>query len=697
MSSVVTSLGLGSGVDVAGLVESLLDSEREPVETRLDSKEELYEAQISAYGSLKSAAYELQGSIGNLDAISTFKTKNVTSSNESILTATASSIADEGSYDIVVSNKAKAHSLATTTFSSVNDSIGTGTLTFRFGTTDYVKTPESYNGFTLNEDEATKTVTIGSGDNSLAGVRDAINEADIGVQATIVKSGASQYQLVITSDTGSDQSMEITVDDADDTDTDSSGLSMLAFNSSATNLEQVQAAEDALVSVNGLTVSSSSNTLTSVISGISIDITKADEDESVTLSVENDTSGVKSLIEDFVETYNSFINTISEYNSYDAGGDGASGVLFGDAVLRTMTSEIRSLVSSSVDGLGTTISSLASIGISSRVYDGITDVEEGELPQLAGMLEIDEDMLDNALSSYFQEVGALFAPTATVTASSLTYITSTSETKVGEYSVNITQAATQAEYEGASAHDYSSALTIDDDNDTFAIQVDGSYSSTITLSHGDYSTGSSLAAEIQSKINGDSVLESNGVSVSVSFDSDNDRFVLNSSSYGSDSSIEIREVDTNTTAELGLSVADGTDGVDVAGTIGGEPALGSGQDLTGSGVNVSGLMLTYTGSTIGTIGIVNFSRGISESLYNVLDSYTTTNGLLDSKVDGLEGSLDDIDIERESLEDKLEKMEARYLASFNAMDLLVSNYNSIGSYLSEQLSLLPGVTMYNDK
>ncbi len=701
MSSAITSLGLGSGIDVAELVQSLVDAEQEPAEARMETKEKLYDAQISAYGSLKSTMYSFQTAVGKLDTISTFTTKTATSSNEDILTATSTSIADNGSYEIDVTQKAKGHSLSTGVFTSTTDAVGTGSITFKFGTTDYVDDPESYNSFTQNGDAASITLDLTSSDNSLSGIRDAINDADMGVQATIVKVGTDQYKMVMTSDTGADMSMEITVDDDDGTDENTSGLSQLAFNSSATNLTQVQEGQNALLSINGLDITSSSNQVVGAIPGVTLDLQKADVSETVTLEISQDKSGVKDLITDFVDKYNDMVYSISKYNEYNADTD-VAGVLFGESLLRSMEGEVRSIISSAVGGVASGFNSLSNIGITSRVYDASSttldeDDDDFERPELAGMLRLDSFKLDEVIEENFDEIGAIFAPVGKPTDSYVNYVTSSYETKAGRYAVNIDQLASKGEYiyAGAGPLDFSSDLTIDDDNNSFSIKLDGITSGTINITNGDYSSGSSLAAEIQSKINGDANINNNGVSVQVSYDDTAKKFTFNSSSYGSSSKVEFVSVDTNTESQLGFAVGSGTDGVDVAGTIGGKLAIGDGQELTGAGSGTQGLMLTITGATTGLRGSVNFSRGLADSMFDLLDEYVKSSGLIDSKIDGIETSVTEIDVEREALELRIEKLESRYLSTFNAMDMLVSQYTSIGSYLTSQLDLLPGVTMFN--
>lgn len=692
MSS-ITSLGLGSGIDVAQLVEDLVTAEREPQEAIFDANQELYEAEISAFGAVKSAFNSFQTTVSQLNLSSSFTTKSAESGDDDLLSANATSVAEAGTYNIKVSSTAQSHSLATTTFSSVNSTVGTGTLTFKFGTTDYVSDPESYNSFTQNADTSTKTVTIDSSNSTLSGVRDAINDADIGVQATIVKVDSSNYKLVLTSEeTGEDYSMEITVDDDDLSDTNTSGLSQLAFNSSATNLEQTQAGQDAVFSVNGLEISSSSNTVVGAIQGVTLNILDSDDTKTFKLTVSNDTESVKSNIQTFIEEYNSLIYTVSQYNQYDVAEDEA-GVLFGDSTLRSLLNSVRTTLSSTVDGLTGSVLGLSSLGVTSRSYNGaqLTDaeLEAGEIPDLAGMLVLNESTLDDLLETNFDDVAAVFAPMATTTDSDVTYVYSSDDTQPGNYLIEITQAATKGNYIAGGAADLTIVEGVDDE---FVIEVDGVTSATITLTAGVY-TAQELQAELQSRINGDTNLSREGVAVTV--EENAGVFTIESTTYGSDSSVNM--VSGNALSELGLDTGTSTDGVDVEGTIGGEVAIGSGQELTGQGSKTQGLILTIDGDSIGYRGSVKFTRGIADSLYNTINQFVKSDGLIESKVEGIESSIDLISEKRELLDARLEAMQERLLLKFNTMDSLVASYNSIGDYLTQQLDLLPGVTQWNNR
>ena len=155
----VESLGLGSGVLTSDLVEQLITAEREVSDIRLDSRQELTEAKITAYGEIQSLMADIQSSANKLSSPSLVGATQATSSDESILTATTTSVAEPGSYSVEVVNTAKAHALASQTYSSFDEVVGTGKLVFSFGAVSYDGSGD-ISGQDINGDRITKSITI---------------------------------------------------------------------------------------------------------------------------------------------------------------------------------------------------------------------------------------------------------------------------------------------------------------------------------------------------------------------------------------------------------------------------------------------------------------------------------------------------------------------------------------------------------
>jgi flagellar hook-associated protein 2 len=666
----VAAAGIGSGLDIDGLVTSLVAAERVPQENRLLQREATLTSELSAFGRLQGALAGLQSSVSTLTQQSTFNQRSASSSNAAAISVSATADATAGSYNVTVDQLAQAQSLASGSFTSLTDSVGEGTLTFRFGTTDYTADPATYNGFTVNGDRASASITIDSSNNTLQGLRDAINNADVGAVAAIVNDG-SGYRLLLSSDqTGADNSIEIQVDDSGDANnTDDAGLSRLAFNASAANLQQTVAAQDAAFSINGLSLSSDRNSVANVIDGVSLTL-RDTTDSAATVSISENTGAVRSAIEGFVTAYNGFVTTANNLTAFNA-ETGAAGALQGDFTARSVINQVRSALSASADGFDGPFSTLAELGITT---------------QSDGTLSINDSTLNAALNDNFESVAGVFAQVGSIADSNVQFEGASADTQVGSYAVNITQLATQGELLGAPMTDPGmSPLVIDGSNNTFSLSVDGIASGTISITQGTYSSAAELTAEIQSRINGDSALAGAGVSVSVAFTAGN-AIQINSNRYGSESNVAI----TTANAALGLSVASGTAGQNVAGTIGGVAATGNGQLLTAAdGSSADGVRLTITGGPLGARGDLQVSSGIGISLNGLLDGLLQSNGLLDLRTDGLQSGVDRIADDRDALDRRLEALESRYRSQFNALDTLLANIQSTSSFLTQQLANIP--------
>jgi flagellar hook-associated protein 2 len=230
---------------------------------------------------------------------------------------------------------------------------------------------------------------------------------------------------------------------------------------------------------------------------------------------------------------------------------------------------------------------------------------------------------------------------------------------------------------------------VDANNDSFTINVDGVSSGPINLTQNTYNTAAELGAEIQSRINADSNLKDNGVSVAVTFDSASDSFTITSSRYGSASAVAFTSVDVNTSADLGFDTTlTGTNGVDVQGSIGGVTATGNGRILTGNG-DTTGVKLEITGGSTGNRGSLVFSRGIADQLSRYINNYMD-NDIIGDRISGIQSSIDDIGQQRDALDRRLASLESRLKKRFTALDVLVNKLQSSGNYLTQQLNKLNG-------
>ena len=527
----IQSLGVGSGLLTSDLVDQLVAAERAATDLRLDSKTARVEAKISAYGEVRTVLDGLQSSISSLALASTIEKSSAKSSNEAVLTATTNSTAEPGTCRIEVDEVAKSHSLASKQYSSVDDTVGTGTLTFKFGETTYDGS-DNYLSFAQDTASVATSLDITSENNTLGGIRDAINNKDFGVTASVVYDG-SGYRLLLTSDdTGKETSMEISV--AGD-----AGLQALAYNGSQSdplnNMAETQKGSDALLRINGLSVTSTKNTLDQIVKGVTINI--ADSNASaVTLTVARDVEEIADKLQSFTEKYNEYKSIYDELTKYNP-ADEIGGILLGDNVLRTVQTQLRSGITDIISGVtGSTYSSLIEIGIRTDQNDDFN-------------LKFDREAFTKAMSTDARSIVGLLATDKVATDSQVKVSTVGPNTKPGTYAVNVTQVATQGKYTGlsAAALDFSSDVVISDINDQFSLTVDGKTKS-VTLEQGNYSTGDDLALMLQNSVNS----AFSGQSVTVTFDDTNDRFDITSSKFGSTSKVSMGTGDPLIANTLGL-------------------------------------------------------------------------------------------------------------------------------------------------
>ena len=652
----LSSPGIGSGLDVNGLVSQLMALEQRPL-SLLNTKEAKLQAQLSAYGSLKGALSSFQSAVAALATPAKFTAVKASVADSTVLTASAAATASPGSYSIEVQTLAQAQKLKSDTFDATSDTVGTGSLTIQFGT---------YSGgsFTLNQEKSAKTITIGSANASLAGVRDAINAADAGVSASIVNDGTG-YRLVIASeDAGLANALKITVADDDLDNTDAAGLSRLVYDASTggtTNLTQTVLAQNATAVIDGIAISKSTNTWTDAIEGVTLNLLK--EGETTTLKVAKDTAGTKAAVESFVKAFNDLNATLTSLSKYDAASKQAS-ILTGDATVRSVQGQLRSLFNTALSTAGGGLTSLAEIGVTFQ-----TD----------GTLKLDSSKLTAALNDSAKDVATLFAAVGKPTDSLVSFVSSTTDTKNGNYAVNVTQLATQGKAVGQG----NAALTINaGSNDALSLTVDG-VAVSVTLNAGTYLTTAALAAEIQSKINGASALSSAGSSVTVT--ESGGKLTVTSGRYGSASTVAV--TGGNAASDLFGGTTE-TAGVDVAGSIGGIAASGSGQALTGAG-DAAGLKISITGGATGDRGTIGFARGYADLLDKLVGRMLENDGLVDGRMDGINASIKELGTRREALANRLVLIEKRYRAQFTALDTMLASMTQTSTYLQQQLANLP--------
>ncbi|HRK79628.1 MAG TPA: flagellar filament capping protein FliD [Thiobacillus sp.] len=660
----VAAAGIGSGLDVNGIVEQLMAAERRPL-AALTRQEAVYTQKLSAFGQLRGTLAGFQSALQDLGSGSKFQALSAVSSDTKVLGASAGGKAIPASYQIEVKQLAQQHKLASAGYASTDDVVGSGTLTIQFGSYDSVS-----NSFTANAGKAVKSISIDPANNTLAGVRDAINAANAGVTATIVNDGgAAGNRLVLTAaDSGAANSLKISVADGDGNGLDGGGLSALAYDPTAAagsgkNLSQKAAARDALLEIDGIAVTQPTNTVKNAIEGVTLNLVQANAGEKLTLAVSRDTRAVTAAVEAFVKAYNNASGTLKNLTAFN--GPGAqNGALLGDSTARAIQVEMRSLLNGSVDS-GGALTTLSQIGV------GFTR---------DGTLALDNAKLNTAIDKNFDDIAALFAKMGKTSDSLVNYSASTAKTVPGSYAVNVSQLATQGSTQGSQA----AALTVTAGvNDVLTLTVDGKAVS-VTLAATTYANVDALAAEIQSKVNG-----ATGTAGSVLVTQNGGVLSIASALYGSISQAAVTGGSAKDSLFGAAPVV--TAGVDIAGSINGATASGSGQTLTGAAGDASeGLALRIAGGTLGARGNAAFSQGYASRISQYIDSALGDDGSLKARTNGIDTSIKLLDQRQEQLEARLVQIEKRYRAQFSALDTMLSSMNSTSAFLTQQLANLPG-------
>ncbi len=386
----LSSPGIGSGLDVSGIISKLMQVEQQPL-TQLKTKEAKQQAQLSAFGSLKSALSTLQDSVKALAKPALFNGLKASVTDTALATASASSSAADGTHDIEVQSLAQAQKIKSEAFATTGTVVGSGTLTIEFGTYNNDGT------FTANADKAAKTITIDPAKSTLADIRTAINEANAGVTASIVNDGSGNRLVIASKDSGLANALKITVDDADGDHTDNAGLLKLAFDASTggvSNMTETVPAKNAVMVIDGITVEKSSNTISDALEGVTFNLLKANPGTNTTLTVEKDNSSVETAVNAFVKAYNDLDKTIGNLSRYDAANKQAS-VLTGDSTVRSVQNRVRAMLAGNQPAGG--ISSLSELGISF---------------QKDGSLKLDSDKLKAALANPDKNVADFFTAPA---------------------------------------------------------------------------------------------------------------------------------------------------------------------------------------------------------------------------------------------------------------------------------------------
>jgi flagellar hook-associated protein 2 len=400
----------GSVINVSALVSELVSATQTPQQNLINSQTAAVTSQISALGTLKGALSTFQSALSTLNTPHAFDSETATTSSTAF-TATVTSGAPVGTYNVTVSQLASAQQLLSGHFTGTGTSpVGTGTLQISLGSSSF-------------------NVTIGSGEDTLNGIAAAINSANgnTGVTATVLQGTDGAHLLLTSTQSGAANAIGVSETDS------GTALSALTYNiadadanGNTANYTQEAPAQDAKYSISGVAGTSPSNTISNALTNVTLNLV-AKTTGTDTVTVATDSTTIQSNISAFVDAYNTLLGTFSSLGSYDAASQTA-GPMLGNALLSSTQNQMRSTLYSIVNTGSSTYNSLASIGITTNKD---------------GTLSLNSATLSNALATNFSAVSALFTSPGSGIATSLNTQLTTDLGSSGAIASNTTSLTSQ--------------------------------------------------------------------------------------------------------------------------------------------------------------------------------------------------------------------------------------------------------------
>ena len=504
----------GSGLNITQIVDSLVDAEKSPQESMIQKKIDERNTSISAIGEVKSALSTLSSSLSVLTGNTSLKT----SSSGTALSAQISnpSLAQTINSSISVTSIAKGQTLAFSGYSSSTSVVGGGSLVLERGNW-------SSGSFVASSTVSSNSITLTSTD-TLESLKDKINALNYGVTASVLGAGDDTFTLVLKSGEGEKNALRITATESPS----GSGLSSID-NSSTNGSKQKVAGTDAALTVDGISLTRSTNNITDLFSGYEINIStvtnSSGSDIPITLTSSVDETAAENNLKSFVDAVNN-TRTILNEKTFRGSSSQDAGELAQDPVIKSIKKEIENLTSSALSGFSSNGVYLSNLGVRT---------------ERDGKLSLNTTVLKNELKNNPSSLDAIFNSMYSTSSSLLSASGGSSKAPVsGSYTFAMT-AFVSGNISGLKSNDTSPNLTAS--NNTIQLIVDGTTSGTITVPSAHYSSEDALATAIQTATNADSTLSAAGKSVIVTHSDGS--YKISSSSTGSSTSMVINSIGSN--------------------------------------------------------------------------------------------------------------------------------------------------------
>jgi flagellar hook-associated protein 2 len=661
-----TISGLASGIDTDAIVKELLKIRKTRIDVLTAQKKEVTDQQ-AAFKLIEGDILSLQGKATGLGRSlnNVFDARKVSSSNEDAVAATATARAATGVYQVKVTSLAQAHQVASQGFVSEDAQITQGTLELKAGSS------------------GSTTITVDSTNNTLQGLADSITGAGIGISASIVQDSsnpAAPYKLLLTSNkTGVANQITLTNSLA----ASSGGATQPTFDFG----NPVQAAADAVVQLGtgtgAVTSTSSTNTVTNLINGVTLNLKQADATKTLSITIDRDTQAATEAVQDFVDSYNSLMDEFANQFRYSSEKKEA-GLLLGNSTAASLQQSIRESVLGTVAGVNSKANRLSAIGI--------TVTDDGKLSFDSSKLEKIFDGETTGISA--NDVKRLFALDGVSSNGGVEFMLGASKTgaPANGIQVDITQAAERASI--TATNSIGASIIIDGTNDTLAAKLDGRTASDITITHGTY-TREQLAAAVETAINSHEAFAGRIASVGLA----SDKLTIQSDAYGSSSQIAI--TGGTAAAALGFVGTETSTGKDVAGKfiVDGveEAATGTGRLLQGKAgnANTEGLQvrvtLTSSQMVAGVDSTITMTRGVASKLEQALGKMlNATTGRIKIVNDGFDDKTKALQKAIDRQNEFFDQQEKKLNDQFVTLETTISQLQTTATYLSAQLAGING-------
>jgi len=434
----------------------------------------------------------------------------------------------------------------------------------------------------------------------------------------------------------------------------------------------LQEAKDAVIEVGSLRISKSSNTISDVIQGVTLNLLQAGSStDIIEVKVSEDTSGIKGEVDSFVSAYNDVISYLHDQLSFDPSNPEANTAkpLLGDTTAILLNRQLQNFITSTVPGASSGLNSLATLGIS-------TDSDTSEI-------SLDESTFQAALAKSLPDVTRLFIGIGVPSNSQIEFVSKTDATDPGSYGLVINTAPTRSTVLGANT--VPTAGITAQETISVSFFTDATSASTTPNTAQITAAAGSKINDIVNALN--SEFATKGLAVSASNNSG--KIQIRADEYGDDFKIQVLSTATSPTNQSGFSntVTEDT-GVDVAGTINGFKANAKGAILTsGSGFGDDGLSIRAEVSTTGNFGTITVSSGVADRIATLLSSVNdSTSGTIKIRQDGLADSSKDIDEQILKKQIAVEAFKKRNLEKFQRLEVLLGQFQSQGNALAAGLT-----------